>query len=221
MGRKCRTCQHPRRDEIDRLLVSGRAYQTIADGFGLAATSLKRHARSHLPAVLGQAREAEVVASADDLLSQVTSLKTRMLALLGQAERAKDVRAAVLACREIRENIELLARLLIERERRRQEEADERQGEAAATNVFTVDLKQITEALTPDEREKVYIQYRALLRRTGSERSAAVAIAGPSSDCIINVRELLEGLSDEDRKKFYDRYRAQLERSRARQEGRD
>jgi hypothetical protein len=162
------------------------------------------------------------VASADDLLSQVTSLKTRMLALLTQAERAKDVRAAVLACREIRENIELFARLLIETERRRQErQEDARQGEAAAENVPTVDLKEITAALTPDERERVYIEYRRILRRKGAERSAAVAIAGPSSDFVVDVKELLAGMPEDMKKEFYARYRAQLERSRARQEGRD
>jgi len=221
MGRKCRTCQHPRRDEIDRLLTSGRSYRTIADGFGLAATSLKRHANAHIPALLAEAHEVEVVADADDLLSQVTSLKTRMLGLLTQAERARDVRGAVLACREVRENIELLARLLIETERRREEDADERLGEAAAANVFTVDLRQITEALTPDVREQVYIQYRTLLRRTGSERSAAVAIAGPSSDFVVDVRELLAGMPEDMKEEFYRRYIFQLERWRARREGRD
>lgn len=52
-----------------------------------------------------------MAADADDLLAQVGSLKQRALALLFEAEGAKDVRGAVVACREVRECISLLAEL--------------------------------------------------------------------------------------------------------------
>jgi hypothetical protein len=73
---------------------------------------VRRHRKSHLPAELIQAQEAQAVAQADDLLAQVVSLKDKALKILGQAETEGDLRTALAAIRETRSTLELLARLL-------------------------------------------------------------------------------------------------------------
>lgn len=112
MGRSCTACAHPDRRKIDKALVDGVSERTIAKRFGLSKTAVHRHSAGHIPSLLARAHAVEVVSSADDLLGQVTALKERALGLLATAEKAEDTRAAILACREIRECISLLAELV-------------------------------------------------------------------------------------------------------------
>jgi hypothetical protein len=46
-GRKCTICEHPERGSIENARFSGESYRTVADRFGLAETSLKRHMADH------------------------------------------------------------------------------------------------------------------------------------------------------------------------------
>jgi transposase len=57
-------------------------------------------------------RRALPVASADDLLGEVVLLQQRTLGALARAEEQGDARAALQAVREVRQNVELLAKLL-------------------------------------------------------------------------------------------------------------
>jgi hypothetical protein len=111
VGRSCTACAHPDRRKIDKALVDGVSERTIAGRYGLTKSTVHRHATGHIPALLTKAHAVEVVASADDLLGQVTALKIRALGLLTTAEKANDTRAAILACREVRECVSLLAEL--------------------------------------------------------------------------------------------------------------
>ena len=63
-------------------------------------------------ATLAQAKEAEMVAHADDLLEQVRDLQVRTFAILEAAEASEQHRTALSAIREARGNLELLAKLL-------------------------------------------------------------------------------------------------------------
>ena len=58
-----------------------------------------------------KAHEVQEVAQADDLLSQVKDLRERALRVLGAAEEAGDLRAAMGAIREARGCLELLGRV--------------------------------------------------------------------------------------------------------------
>ena len=98
----------------------------IAAEYGFSETSLRRHAEDHLPAVMAEAAQAELVAHGASLLDQVTSLHHRALGLLQRAEAAGDLRAAMGGIREARGCIELLARL----------EGQLRDREAATVNVL-------------------------------------------------------------------------------------
>jgi hypothetical protein len=71
-----------------------------------------RHKSEHLPVALVQATQAGQISEADSLLDQVRSLQARALAILGQAEKAGDLKVALGAIREARGNLELLARML-------------------------------------------------------------------------------------------------------------
>lgn len=57
-------------------------------------------------------RDALTVASPDDLLGEVMLLQQRTLSALARAEEVGDPRAALQAVREVRQNVELLAKLL-------------------------------------------------------------------------------------------------------------
>lgn len=77
----------------------------------LSVYSLRRHRAGHLPARLVRAREAGEVAGATDLLEQLRALHERALRTLEDAEKQGEVRTVLLAMREARRNLELLARL--------------------------------------------------------------------------------------------------------------
>ncbi len=112
MPRTCTVCTHEAREEIDRLLVGGRPLSELAAKYRVSDDSLARHKGNHLPAALVKAREAEEVAVADDLLEEVRGLQERAREILDKAEESGDLRGALWAIREIRNGLELLARLV-------------------------------------------------------------------------------------------------------------
>ena len=111
MARSCSVCRHPDRDAIDRALIEGQPYRDIAGQYSVSKSGVERHGRNHLPATLTNAAEAEEVARADDLLSQLRALQGRALGILEKAESSGDYRAALSAIREARGCLELLAKL--------------------------------------------------------------------------------------------------------------
>jgi hypothetical protein len=78
----------------------------------LSNASIERHRRNgHIPPSLLKARSAQEVASADALLSDIEDLQCKTLRILDKAEAASDLRTALTAVREVRGNMELLAKL--------------------------------------------------------------------------------------------------------------
>jgi hypothetical protein len=116
--RSCTICEHPDREAIDRSLVGDSSNLSVSSLFGVSESAVRRHKANHLPAKLVMAQAAEEVAQADDLLQQVRDLQGRALAILGKAEAAGDLRTALGAIREVRGNLELLAKLLGELDER-------------------------------------------------------------------------------------------------------
>ena len=111
MPRACLVCQHERKAEIDRGLVAGQSLRDLSALFRVSEDSLARHRDSHLPQMLAKAHEAGEVARADDLLGQVRGLRSKAVSLLMQAERAGDLRTALMGVREARACVELLAEM--------------------------------------------------------------------------------------------------------------
>jgi transposase-like protein len=104
-------CDHPERHSIDETLVTGAPYRSVAKRFGLSESAVYRHKAEHLPTHLSNAREAEEMARADDLLEQVRHLQTHALNILERAEKTGDLKTALAAISQARGNLELLGKL--------------------------------------------------------------------------------------------------------------
>ena len=104
-------CDHPEKHSIDEALVSGTPYRSVAKRFGLSESAVYRHKTEHLPGHLLKAREVEEVAQADDLLEQVRNLQAHALHILQRAEKAGDLKTALAAISQARDNLELLGKL--------------------------------------------------------------------------------------------------------------
>jgi hypothetical protein len=111
MPRRCSACDHPESHSIDETLVTRAPYRSVAKRFGLSESAVYRHKTEHLPAHLLKAKEVEEVAQADDLLDQVRNLQAHALDILERAEKAGDLRTALAAISQARENLELLGKL--------------------------------------------------------------------------------------------------------------
>ena len=110
MPRVCTICTHESAPEIDRALLDGEPYRSIARRYGASPSAVLRH-REHLPSQLVKARDAEEITQADTLLEQVRSLQTRALSILDRADESGDLKTALAAIREARSNLELLGKL--------------------------------------------------------------------------------------------------------------
>jgi hypothetical protein len=106
----CAICNHPRRAEIDRLLVEKVSLRDIAGQTGTTRSALHRHTQ-HIPGALVAAKEAGKVADAGTLLDQVQGLVVRATGILDGAERDKNHQTALAAIREVRGCLELLGKL--------------------------------------------------------------------------------------------------------------
>ena len=118
MPRTCTACTHEDRAELEGTLIAGVSLRTIADRFAVSKTALIRHKDAHLPPSLLKAKEAREEARADDLLSQVRGLQSRVLAVLEVAEASGKHRTALAAIAEARRNLELLGKLAGELDQR-------------------------------------------------------------------------------------------------------
>lgn len=112
MPRTCSICAHPELAAINEALVSGITFRNIAERYGTSLAALHRHKHDHIPAALAKAGEAAEVTHADDLLEQVRGLQKRALNILETAEVDGKLGTALLAIKESRGCLELLARLL-------------------------------------------------------------------------------------------------------------
>jgi hypothetical protein len=137
-GRPCTVCNHRQEREIATALLAGGSCREVAKRYGIALSTLARHNRLHLKtriaraeAAIGQTTqipckrgsvEAEVVAAprlhrvesyevAVNVQQAVQDLYGRALVLLEEAEASRDLSTALRAVKEIRNNLELLARL--------------------------------------------------------------------------------------------------------------
>lgn len=120
MPRTCTICSHAERPVIDRALVQGAPLRPLGAQHHISASALQRHKDEHLPVLLAKAQDAAEMAQADDLLAQLRALQADTRRILTKAEGAGKLGTAVMAIREVRGNLELLARLLGELDERPQ-----------------------------------------------------------------------------------------------------
>lgn len=106
-------CGHPQRVEIDKLLAPTDAnFAAISRQFaGISEDALKRHKESHIAASLVKAEDIKEVAEANTLLADIRTLREKATTILEKAEKAGDLKTALLGIREARSCIELLAKV--------------------------------------------------------------------------------------------------------------
>lgn len=112
MSPTCTICRHPEREAIDADLVAGTPYRHIAARTGTSTGALQRHKTACLSATLVKATEAAEVVHADALLAKARAIEEEARRLGRKAEQQGDLRAALLACRELARMCELMGRLV-------------------------------------------------------------------------------------------------------------
>jgi hypothetical protein len=110
--RTCTACRHPDRKEIDEALVRQVPARELAERYpGLTRRMLYWHFKTHVIPMMALATQADEVANADAILTEVQRLKKRMWNVLDRSEKDKEFSLTVQAAREIRGCIELLAKV--------------------------------------------------------------------------------------------------------------
>jgi hypothetical protein len=111
MPRTCTACSHDEAHAINVALVQREPYRRIAAQYSLAETSLRRHAKDHLPELLVEAKQAVDSAEADDLMAELTEVKADVKRLKDRAEDEGDLRTALQGCDKALKALELHARV--------------------------------------------------------------------------------------------------------------
>jgi hypothetical protein len=149
MARKCSTCQHVKRAEIDRRLAAGEPGNQIAADYDLNPSSLFRHRTNCLRLGSSNAIMKEVsrgtaavacLPSKENLNEAYFELRTRIDGIVSQAEQQGSLQIALSGLNSIRHTLDSLSRLA----------GFDRQGAqvnvAVQTNV-NLDLRQIAERI--------------------------------------------------------------------------
>ena len=112
MAGRCKVCDHPERDAIDRALLEGVAARTLATRHpGTSRTALGRH-RAHVDADLVRAKLAAEAARADGLWGQLVRINEDTHAILAEAKRRKNYGLAMQAIARLERQIELQGKIL-------------------------------------------------------------------------------------------------------------
>jgi hypothetical protein len=115
MSRVCQICNHPKRIDIDRDLVSGKSLTIIANSYGVDWQAVRRHKEGHLSRQLVQAYEKKSEAWAMDLLDHLRDIVNKAEAIFqrnyDKNTTPSDI-VALNALREQRGTFELLAKII-------------------------------------------------------------------------------------------------------------
>ena len=176
MARKCSTCQHVRRAEIDRRLAAGEPGNQIAQDYGVNPSSLHRHRANCLGLSSSNAIMKEVsrgtaavacLPSKDDLAGGYFQLRAQIDQIAKQAEEQGSLQIALSGYNSVRHTLDSLARLA----------GFDRQGAqvnvAVQTNVH-VDLAQIAERMIEkfDHEPELKARIAQALLEVDDERAA-------------------------------------------------
>jgi hypothetical protein len=99
----CMVCEHPEKATIEDALLRKVACAKLGTQYGLSSSAIWRH-KKHLG-------RSVVCIGERPLLDRLEALMNRLENIAQKAETSKDWKAAIAGMREIRESIELLARL--------------------------------------------------------------------------------------------------------------
>lgn len=102
---RCTVCNHPSRPEIDRALIDGVPYRTLAATHGLSASALCRHTRHLRHQLVIQQRQADQ-SQASAFLERLELLEVRLDRLFRKAEESRSLHVS-LGC--LQESIRVLS----------------------------------------------------------------------------------------------------------------
>ncbi len=111
MPQTCTICRHEERAAIDESLVAGEPMRNIAKQTRTSLASLHRH-RGHIADTVIRASETRSDELGVSLLSKIHAMEAEAQRLGKKAESEGDLRAALLALRELGRAFELQGRLL-------------------------------------------------------------------------------------------------------------
>lgn len=148
--RVCTVCRSTERNGIDAALAGGETLAAVARRFNVSRDAARRHREAHLSPALAKVAlervgEESARAALDFTVDRVEGLVGRLEALLSVAEERKSLTAGANVARELRQCLELVAKL--------RGELDERP-QVAVVNVlttpeFTLTVARLIEALGP------------------------------------------------------------------------
>jgi hypothetical protein len=110
MPRKCSICFSAERAAIERSLIAGDSYRTVAQRFHVSRDAVARH-RRHLTIPTPNVLKLQEMLQSGSLVEQLRSLTTEAQRLQEKAEIAGDLRTALAAVRELCRIVELIAKL--------------------------------------------------------------------------------------------------------------
>ena len=102
---RCTVCNHPSRPEIDRALIDGVPYRTLAAAHGLSASALCRHTKHIRHQLVIQERHTEQT-QVSQVLERLELLEARLDRLFRKAEDARSLNVS-LGC--VQESLRILA----------------------------------------------------------------------------------------------------------------
>lgn len=164
----CVICCKPERLQIDREIVQGANYASLAKKHGVSYNSMYNHACNHLSRQMVQAARQKDLMASMDIIGDVEDLIQRTKRILDEVEAKKRHGTALQAIRELRGHYELLSKIafalhqarLAELEQSQlNAEFDEEQAQQAAMKrlrVLSLDELKLYHALTDklDKQER-------------------------------------------------------------------
>ena len=133
MPRRCTICDHPHREAIDKALISGQPYRTLAKSWKVTPSALVRHSKTHLAELLAQSARIDTESASQtdsvvlrhkqeleenngrhviDVIHQLKAINAACLEVLSQARNDRQPTILLRAVDRIYRQIELQTRLL-------------------------------------------------------------------------------------------------------------
>lgn len=113
MTNKCTVCSHPQHSEIDTHLLKGTAVRILSEQFQLSVAAINRHKyNKHIPQAVARAAQSNILPASDSIIDQIQELRDQALVMLEEAESVRDKTALL---KEIREQIKLLADIMLKK----------------------------------------------------------------------------------------------------------
>ena len=110
-GPKCEICTHPDKETINQRLLQGCSVRKVAEEFDVGRMSVQRHRHNHLPHELVKSKKLQEMQEADELVNRIDDLYQQGYEILKEARTQQKFSQAVMAIKEARSSLELLAKI--------------------------------------------------------------------------------------------------------------